>query len=345
MAGSPLGRVLDVVRTAGKRPAVDDRSHRDDQLAMGAQDTPSAMPEVGSSRAGNRHAGNVRTGNGRTGNSRVEGNRAERNRAAVVEELRAELAARPATATGSGRAVPTLPALPAFASLLPERGLRRGASYSVQRSTMLTMALLAGASRAGSWCGMVGMPGFGAEAAAGLGIDLGRLVLVPAPGRQWLNVVATLVDVLDLVVVRPPARPYDAEAQRLAARLRERGAVLLAQHPDWPGCELRLAITSSTWHGLGAGHGHLTSREVTVEATGRGTGGRARTTRLWLPDRAGEVRGADHMPVTGLPLNDAMTPPAAVPATAAVPVPETWPAAETEPGHLFELAAQWERAG
>ena len=171
---------------------------------------------------------------------------------------------------------------------------------------MLTMALLAGASRAGSWCGMVGMPGFGAEAAAGLGIDLTRVILVPAPGRQWLNVVATLVDVLDLVVVHPPARPYDAETQRLAARLRERGAVLLVQHPEWPGCELRMAITSSTWHGLGAGHGHLTSREVTVEATGRGTGGRRRTTRLWLPDSAGDVRvaapaeDADLAPLTEL---------------------------------------------
>jgi hypothetical protein len=273
VVGSAQERILDVVSTSEMQPAIDGRAHRRSQSATGAtgaRGSTAAALEIG----------------------RTKRSRAQRNRAAVVEELRAELAARPATATGSGRAVPTLPALPAFGDLLPERGLRRGASYSVQRSAMLTMALLAGASRAGSWCGMVGMPGFGAEAAAGLGIDLTRVILVPAPGRQWLNVVATLVDVLDLVVVHPPARPYDAETQRLAARLRERGAVLLVQHPEWPGCELRMAITSSTWHGLGAGHGHLTSREVTVEATGRGTGGRRRTTRLWLPDSAGDVRVA-----------------------------------------------------
>ena len=214
------------------------------------------------------------------------------NRAAVVEELRAELASRPSTATTPGRAVPTLPTLPALAELFPERGLRRGASYAVQRSALLTLALLAAPSRAGSWCGLVGMPGIGAEAADGLGIDLARLVLVPAPGRHWLNAVATLVDVLDLVVVRPPTPAYDAEARRLAARVRERGAVLVVQGHGWSGCELRLDLTASTWHGLGAGHGHLNSREVTVEATGRGAGGRRRTTQLWLPDRDGTIRSA-----------------------------------------------------
>ncbi len=217
--------------------------------------------------------------------------RSDADRAAVLADLRAELAAKP-TAAAAGRAVPTLPTLPAFADLLPGQGLRRGASYAIEKSTMLTLALAAGPSRAGSWCGVVGMPGLGAEAAAGLGIDLTRFVLVPSPGRQWLSAVAALIDVLDVVVVRPPTRAYDAEIRRLAARVRERGAVLLVQDGDWAGSELRLAIRSSTWHGLGAGHGHLAAREVTVEATGRGAGGRRRTSRLWLPDRDGGVRPA-----------------------------------------------------
>lgn len=209
------------------------------------------------------------------------------DRAAVLAELRAELAAMPATATAT---VPTLPVLPAFADLLPERGLRRGASYAVQESTMLTLALLAGPSQAGSWCGVVGLPSLGVEAATAMGVDLTRLVLVPSPGRHWLSVVATLVDVLDLVVVHPPTPAYDAETRRLAARVRERGAVLLVHDSDWSGCELRLTVTSSSWHGLGHGHGQLTARDATVEAVGRGTGGRRRTTRLWLPDRDGRVR-------------------------------------------------------
>ncbi|MGW5359505.1 hypothetical protein [Actinopolymorpha pittospori] len=218
--------------------------------------------------------------------------RSAADRAAVLAELRAELAARPTTAGVAGRAVPTLPALPAFVDLLPDRGLRRGASYTVEGSTMLGLGLVAGASRAGSWCGLVGLPTLGAEAATGLGVDLSRLALVPSPGRQWLGVVAALIDVLDVVLVRPPTPAYDAEARRLAARVRERGAVLVVQGSDWSGSELRLSITSSTWHGLGSGHGHLTSREVTVEATGRGTGGRRRTSRLWLPDQAGGISPA-----------------------------------------------------
>jgi hypothetical protein len=209
------------------------------------------------------------------------------DRAAVLAELRAELAAMPATAAAT---VPTLPALAAFAEVLPDRGLRRGASYVVQESTTLTLALLAGPSQAGSWCGVVGLPSLGAEAAAAMGVDLTRLVLVPSPGRHWLTVVATLVDVLDLVVVHPPTPAYDAEARRLAARVRERGAVLLVHGSDWSGCELRLTVTSSRWHGLGDGHGQLVAREATVEAVGRGTGGRRRAARLWLPDRDGQVR-------------------------------------------------------
>jgi hypothetical protein len=215
--------------------------------------------------------------------------RSAADRAAVLAELRAELAARPTTAGVAGRAVPTVPALPAFAGLLPDGGLRRGASYAVAGSTTLTLALIAGASKAGSWCGLVGFSHLGAEAATGLGVDLGRLVLVPSPGRKWLGVVAALVDVLDVVVVRPPGSAPDGEVRRLAARVRERGAVLVVQDADWSGSELGLSIISSTWHGLGAGHGHLSAREVTIQATGRGTAGRRRTSRLWLPDHAGAV--------------------------------------------------------
>jgi hypothetical protein len=216
--------------------------------------------------------------------------------AAVVEELRAKLAAHPRTATAMGRPAPTLPVASAFTDLFPDKGLRKGASYAIRGttgSTALTFALMAEVSRSGTWCGVVGMPGFGAEAASELGVDLSRVVLVPTPGRHWLTVSATLIDVLDLVVVRPPTRPTDTEIARLAARMRERGSILLVHGTDWPGCELRLEVTSSTWHGLGDGHGHLTARQVTVEATGRATDGVRRTTRLWLPGPDGSITPVD----------------------------------------------------
>lgn len=170
--------------------------------------------------------------------------------------------------------------LPALAPLFPTGALRAGVAYGVTGSTTLAMALLAAASTDGDWCGVVGVPELGVEAAAQLGVALDRVVLVPAPGRRWVTVVAAMADVLGMVVVRPPIPAYDAEAARLSARLRQHGGTLVALGP-WPQCEARLEVVDSTWVGVGAGHGHLTGRQGTVQSVGRD--GRVRRARLWLP--------------------------------------------------------------
>jgi hypothetical protein len=181
-----------------------------------------------------------------------------------------------------------LPTHPAVSELLAGASLRGGSVYSVRGSAALVMALMAGPSAEGAWCGVVGMPSFGAEAARGLGVDLERLVLVPDPGRDWLNVVAALVDALTVVVVRPPGEVTPGEASRLAARLRTRGAMLIASG-SWPGSEARFEIESNTWTGLGDGEGLITARRVTVAVTGRRAAVRARH-QLWLPAADGAVR-------------------------------------------------------
>lgn len=177
----------------------------------------------------------------------------------------------------------TLPTAPGLADILPGGALKQGAAYSVDGSTTLVMALLAGPSQGGAWCGVVGLPDFGAEAASRFGIELGRLVLVPAPGEQWLAVTAALVDVLGVVVTRPPRRASDADAARLAARLRQRGCTLIVVG-DWPQSEARLRIDTGRWSGLGQGHGYLAGREVTVTTAGHSGQDRTRSTLLWLPD-------------------------------------------------------------
>jgi hypothetical protein len=184
-----------------------------------------------------------------------------------------------------------LPTLPAVSELLAGAGLRGGSAYSVRGSTALVMALMAGPSAEGAWCGVVGLPSFGAEAARGLGVDLERLVLVPDPGHDWLNVVAALVDALTVVVVRPPGEVTPGEASRLAARLRTRGALLIA-YGSWPGSEARLEVESNTWTGLGEGEGLLTARQATVVVTGRRAAVRRRH-RLWLPGPDGAIRSAE----------------------------------------------------
>jgi hypothetical protein len=199
--------------------------------------------------------------------------------------------------------------LPAMAALLPDGGLRAGCSYGVDGSTALTAALMAGPSSAGQWCAVVGMPGFSAEAAARLGCDLEQVVFVPYPGRDWVNVVAALIDALSIVVVRPPTTVSDAEAARLSARLRQHESVLIACG-RWPRTETRLAVSQSRWVGLGSGHGHLTARQAVITVSGRGavrsSGGDRRSspgTALWLPDSSGQVRLVDenHSPL-GVPV-------------------------------------------
>jgi hypothetical protein len=195
----------------------------------------------------------------------------------------------------SGRVIDVLPAL---SGLLPGGGLAAGATYAVSGSTALAAALIAEPSARGMWCGVVGMPGFAAEGAAGLGCDLQRVVFVPSPGRDWVNITAALVDALSLVVVEPRGRVSDAEAARLSARLRQREAVLIACG-DWPRPDVRLSVTATTWHGLGRGHGHLAARQadVTVAARTR-LGSHPTTTSIWLPDRHGEIVLADDASAT-----------------------------------------------
>ncbi len=184
-----------------------------------------------------------------------------------------------------------LPTHPALAGLLPGGGLQQGAAYSLDRSAMLLMTLLAAPSAAGTWCGIVGMPEFGVEAAQHFGVDLDRLVLVPHPGDQWLAVTAAIADVMGIVVTRPPRRATDSSVARLAARLRQRGTTLLVLGP-WPQTEAMLSLSRSEWHGIGEGHGHLSAREVTVTVTSR-TATRPRSARLWLPDAGEAVRRSD----------------------------------------------------
>ena len=225
-----------------------------------------------------------------------------------------------------------LPVLPELAGLFPGGGLPRGgtvllgpavapdtflgpagsSSTVANRTpglTSLMLLLLAGTSSLGYWCAVVGLPELGFAAAAELGADLDRLVVVPRPGSEgrWQSVVATLLETVDLVCLAPdtPVRPVDAS--RLAARARERCSTLLvldASTPTgvargllsggparsgrvmarWPGpSDLRCAVRESSWSGLEHGHGLLSSRRLEAEIGGRGAASRPRRGLLRLP--------------------------------------------------------------
>jgi hypothetical protein len=192
-----------------------------------------------------------------------------------------------------------LPVVPALQPLLPGRGLRRGTTVAVGRSAALALALVAGASAAGSWVAAVGLPDLGIVAAAETGIALERLALVPAPGaKAWPTVVAVLLDAVDVVLVRSPAGLPAGQARRLAARARERGAVLVPFGAWSEPVDLRLAVATSAWLGLGQGHGRLQARRVEVVVVGRGAATRELRARLWLPAPDGTIIPATITPAT-----------------------------------------------
>jgi hypothetical protein len=173
-----------------------------------------------------------------------------------------------------------VPTAPELAGLVD---LRTGGAYRVD-DTSVALALLATPSQAGGWTALVGVDDLGIEAAEEAGLDLARTVVVPSPGEHWLEVTAALVDVLPMVLLRPPAGVPEKNlvrtAGRLGARLRKRSATLLAQGP-WPGCEARLSVAGSRWTGAEDGHGRLRARQV-VLACRRGTAPPQHVT-VWLP--------------------------------------------------------------
>lgn len=215
-------------------------------------------------------------------------------RSASVERLRdvAEL-----TRPVSMAEEQSLPVLPALEGMLPRGVLQRGFTVSVQGgpgTNALALALMAGASGAGSWVAAVGMPSLGIASAAEMGVALERLILVAAPTTQrWPTVVASLIDSFDLVLVNWPGVSA-AMVRRLGLRTRDRRAVLISvasagRGQSWhDAADVRLTVRSARWEGLGSGHGRLAARRLEVETSGRRSPVSLSTT-LWLPDKSGQV--------------------------------------------------------
>src|SRR5262245_27117246 len=121
---------------------------------------------------------------------------------------------------GSG----ALPVLPALGELLPG-GLARGSVVAAGRWGLLCLPLAAGASVAGAWCAVAGVPQLGVSAAACVGLDPARMLLVADPGTAWPQVVASLLDGCELVLLRPPGHAPAQVRRRLEAVLRRCGGV------------------------------------------------------------------------------------------------------------------------
>ncbi len=188
-----------------------------------------------------------------------------------------------------------LPVLPAFESILPD-GIQRGQTLMVEAdrgATSLALAMIAGASKSGSWAAAVGIASLGVRAAAELGVAVERLLVVKTPAPQlWPTVAASLIDAFDVVLLDWPQASANF-ARRLAHRARERRAVLITRSTGvWREvADLRFSVTDARWEGVESGHGRLTSRLVQVEMGGRRSA-RIQRVDLWLPGPSGGVEAA-----------------------------------------------------
>lgn len=93
---------------------------------------------------------------------------------------------------------------------------------------------------------------------------------------------SALIDGLDIIVVEVPSPVAEGTVRALAARARQKGAVLVPT-TAWPGSDLVIEVTDRTWTGLGAGRGRLRRQELTLRAAGRGRSAQPRTATVTLP--------------------------------------------------------------
>jgi hypothetical protein len=153
----------------------------------------------------------------------------------------------------------------------------------------VALSLLVAATERGHWAAVVGVDDPGVVAMVDLGIDLRRVLFVPRPRGAWAESSADLLDGVDLVVVRAPARPAHGAARRLSDRVRERGAVLIAlAEPTsaWPlPADVTLEVNDAEWRR----DARLVERRLSIRVGGRGDVARHGRYDVILPTSTGRA--------------------------------------------------------
>ncbi len=187
----------------------------------------------------------------------------------------------------------TLPVRDGLANVVPGGVLQRGSTLAVHGNgaTTFGLALLSEAAQRGSFLAIVAPSSFNLAACADAGVPLRRVVQFDLGERTARpQMIAAILDGFDLVLLADRHRFSARDARQLVARNRERGSVLVrCQQPPWAeAADLRFDLADPAWSGLGQGSGHLQSRQIVVQASGRRHGA-SRRHQVWLPAVDGEI--------------------------------------------------------
>ncbi|MFE7503838.1 hypothetical protein [Promicromonospora sp. NPDC057488] len=150
-------------------------------------------------------------------------------------------------------------------ALLPDGDLPTGAAVTARDSVSL-MCWLLGATQRERWIALVGWPDLSPVALAEAGVDLERVVAVPNAGGRAADVLAALLDGVEIVVAGPRAVLTVSERRRLLARARHRATTILSPGP-WEGAALALDVEQARWSG--PDHGAYWLRETHLSVTRR----------------------------------------------------------------------------
>ena len=214
----------------------------------------------------------------------------------ILQQVSTSLAERFPALTTVAASERTLPVDPCLVGLLP--ALQRGSTIACggRAGVSLALAIAAAPSREGAWVGVAGLAELGIRAAADMGVELERLVMVTGD-PPWVDVLAAMIDGFDVILVghgvgQGANRLGTGAVRRLQARAQSRGVVMLTVGVPALGADLQLTADDDQWVGLGQGHGVATGRRVSVELGGRRMP-RPRRATVWLPGAGGALAAVD----------------------------------------------------
>lgn len=196
-----------------------------------------------------------------------------------------------------------------LAALFPEGGLVRGRVVDCRGPVAISLAtaLVAAATRSGTWVAIVGLGWIGIEHLVESGVDLDHVLLVDTTAvapRIWAERVIGVVDGCEIVITSVPSGADERLLRSIRHRLQARGAVMIAVDTDdavgyrSSVGDLMLSTVTRAWCGPRYGAGHLQARHVEITVSGRRVP-RSSTSAWWLPGPDGRIAPAD-VPGSGI---------------------------------------------